>query len=214
MVRVKWWGHSCFEIRGSSITVITDPHGGTVGLPEPEVKGDLVLSSHDHFDHATGLEKVTAPGGEVLLGFTGEKTIKGIHVKGIASYHDPKRGSLRGRNSVYVFEVDGVRFCHLGDLGHVPGDEQVKEIGEVDVLFIPVGGVYTIDAKEATETIKRIRTKLVVPMHYKVPGLNLNISDVEGFLKGKENVKRLGKSEFEVEAGKLPKKQEIWVLSL
>ncbi|MEM2047277.1 MAG: MBL fold metallo-hydrolase, partial [Candidatus Jordarchaeales archaeon] len=101
-----------------------------------------------------------------------------------------------------------------GDLGQVPSDEQVREIGDVDVLFIPVGGVYTIDAKEATETIKKVKAKVVVPMHYKVPKLNLNIGGVEEFVKGKENVKRIGGPEFDVEAGKLPGKTEIWVLSL
>lgn len=214
MVKVKWWGHACFEIKGSSVTVVTDPHGGTVGLPEPGAKGDLVLASHDHFDHATGIDRVKAKGGEALVGFTGEKTVKGVPVKGIASYHDPKKGSLRGKNSIYVFTVDGVRFCHLGDLGHVPSDDQVKEIGEVDVLFVPVGGVYTIDAKEASETIKKVKARIVVPMHYKVPKLSLNIGGVEEFLKDKKNVKRISGPEFEVEAGKLPAAQEIWVLSL
>ncbi len=214
MVKVRWWGHACFEVKGSKVTVVLDPHGGSVGLPEPDVKGDIVLASHGHFDHATGIDDVAAPGAEKLVGFTGEKTVKEVRIKGIASYHDPKKGALRGENSIYVFEVDEVKFCHLGDLGHVPSSEQVEEIGEVHVLFIPVGGVYTINAKEATETVNLIKPRIVVPMHYKVPGLTVDVNGVDAFLKGKSNVKQIGGPEFEVNAESLPAETEIWVLSL
>lgn len=211
MVRVKWWGHACFEISNDK-TLVFDPHDGSgVGLQAPKVKADLVLVSHDHFDHADGVKMVLRPGGEVVKG-PGMKTIGNIKIRGVRTSHDDQNGRLRGENIVYVVEMGGLRFCHLGDLGHVPTDQQVEEIGEVDVLFIPVGGVYTIDAQGATKTMEKISPKIAVPMHYRIKGLTVGISGVDDFLRGKKNVKQMKSSQFEVSPQDLPSRLEIWVL--
>jgi len=212
-MRVKWWGHACFELR-DDLTIIFDPHDGRgVGLSPPKTKADIILASHRHFDHADGVDLVRKKDSEVLVERPGEHQLKGVRVRGVSSFHDESSGRLRGKNVIYVVEVGDLRFCHLGDLGHVPTGEQIREIGSVDVLFVPVGGVYTIDAGGATETVEKIKPKIAVPMHYMIEGLTVGIAGVEGFLKGKKNVRRLEKSEFEVDRKTLPKSPEIWVLT-
>jgi L-ascorbate metabolism protein UlaG (beta-lactamase superfamily) len=213
-VKVKWWGHATFEIKGSKVTVITDPHGGSVGLPEPRSSGDIVLVSHDHFDHYSKIDQVSKSGAEKFLWAEGTKTVKGITVKGIPAFHDESKGKQRGKNIIYTFNVDGINFCHLGDLGHIPSDSQVKEIGQVDVLFIPVGGVFTIDAKGATETANLIKPKIIIPMHYKLPSLQLGIAEVKEFTSGKTRVKEVKSSEVEISKDALPKETEVWVLKI
>lgn len=212
MVRIRWWGHACFEVSDGR-TIVFDPHDGRgVGLRAPGTKADIVLISHDHFDHADGARIVLKPGAEVVRG-PGRRKFGDVSVVGIRTYHDGEGGRLRGGNTVFVVEFGGLTLCHLGDLGHVPTDRQVGEIGRVDVLFLPVGGVYTIDAAGATETVRRISPRIAVPMHYRIPGLTVGISGVEDFLRGKDNVRRIGSREFEVDPGKLPDRTEIWVLS-
>ena len=213
-MKVKWWGHATFEVKGNKVTVVTDPHGGSVGLPEPKCAGDIILVSHDHFDHYSKVEDVCKSGAEKVLWLDGTKTVKGVPIKGIRAFHDESGGSQRGPNVIYTFEVDGVKFCHLGDLGHIPTDEQISEIGEVDVLFIPVGGVFTVDAAGATEVANLIKSKIIIPMHYKVPGLSIGLAGVEEFTKDKPRVKEIGSSEVEISKDNLPAETEIWVLSL
>lgn len=214
MVKVKWWGHATFEIRGNKITVITDPHGGSVGLPEPKTSSDIVLVSHDHFDHNSKIDQVSKSGAEKFLWTEGTKTVKGITIKGIPAFHDGSKGKQRGKNIIYTFNVEGINFCHLGDLGHIPSETQVKEIGQVDVLFIPVGGVFTIDAKGATEVANLIKPKIIIPMHYKVPSLQLGIAEVKEFTSGKPRVKEIKSSEVEISKDALPKETEVWVLKI
>ncbi|MGC8816315.1 MAG: MBL fold metallo-hydrolase [Candidatus Hadarchaeum sp.] len=212
MVKVKWWGHACFEVSDGK-TVVFDPHNGTgIGLEPPQVKADLVLISHDHFDHADGANLVLRPGG-IVAKDSGVRTVGEVRVRGVRTYHDEKGGKLRGENTLYVVEMGGLRICHLGDLGHVPTDRQVKEIGGVDLLFVPVGGVYTIDARGATETLEKISPRIAVPMHYRIPGLKVGIHGVEEFLKGKKNVRQVKSSQFEIKPENLPAQSEIWVLS-
>ncbi|MFX0096844.1 MAG: MBL fold metallo-hydrolase [Candidatus Hodarchaeota archaeon] len=214
MVSIKWLGHACFEIR-NRITIVTDPHDGEgIGLKPPQSKADLVLISHEHHDHKDGASLVAKHSAEVLISYVGEKTVQEIPIKGIKSCHDPESGSLRGGNSVYVFEVGGISFCHLGDLGEILSEEQLNEIGHVDVLIIPVGGTYTLDAEEATEVADKISPRIVIPMHYKTAGLSLPIADVEGFLKGKKNVKRVDSNSLTLTKEALPVETEIIVLSL
>jgi L-ascorbate metabolism protein UlaG (beta-lactamase superfamily) len=212
MVRIRWWGHACFEV-GNGITLVFDPHDGeSVGLPRPDVKADVVLVSHDHYDHAAGVKLVLRPGGTVVRNAV-EKNIGGARIRGVETFHDDQGGGLRGKNTVYVVNFGGLTICHLGDLGHVPTSEQVRGIGKVDVLFIPVGGVYTIDAGEAAETVQKIVPRITVPMHYRIKGLKVGIAGVEDFLSGKRNVIRIKSREFRVSPEALPKSPEIWVLS-
>lgn len=215
MVKIKWLGHACFEIKGKNVTVVTDPHDGvSLGLHEPRSEADIVLVSHTHFDHAKGVELVMKRGAMVFKEQAGEWEEKGVKIRGIFTYHDESRGRERGGNVVYVFEVDGIRFCHLGDLGHILTSDQVERIGDVDVLFVPVGGTYTIDAEGATKIVEMLKPKIVIPMHYRIGGITLPISDVKPFLEGKENIERVDSREYEVTKETLPEETKIVVLTL
>jgi L-ascorbate metabolism protein UlaG (beta-lactamase superfamily) len=215
LVEVVWLGHACFELKGKTKIVVIDPFKG-IGLPEPKVKADVVLCSHGHFDH-NNVEAVRKKDSVVLESFVGSERIDDLTVKGIATFHDDAKGSTRGQNSVHVIDVDGLTFCHLGDLGHDLTDSQVKEIGRVDVLLIPVGGYFTIDAATATRVMEEIKPKITVPMHYRVTGIDPRLtvlSKVDGFLRGKVNVRRLDRPDFTVEKASLPSEPVITVLSL
>ena len=182
MLTFEWYGQACFKIE-NSLVMITDPHNGkTVGLnPPPTNVADLVTISHGHHDHASGRDLVSR-GGSVIIEKPGSYVKKGIKITGIDSYHDREKGAERGENAIFVFEMEGVRICHLGDLGHLLDESYIEKIDSVDVLLIPVGGNYTIDGKEAVETIEQLSPQVVIPMHYKVGGLTVDISGPEEFL--------------------------------
>jgi L-ascorbate metabolism protein UlaG (beta-lactamase superfamily) len=212
---IRWHGHSCFEIGdGNELTIVTDPHDGkSIGIKPPMVKGNIVLMSHDHFDHNCA-KVVSAPGTLAITG-AGEKTARGVKIKGVHSYHDEACGSKRGENIIFKFEVEGVKLCHLGDLGEELDKEQLAELEEIDVLFIPVGGTFTLDPEGAWQVIKALMPKVVVPMHYRVGGLSLSIQPVENFLAktDKNSIVKVG-NEIEFSKEDLPEKQEVWVFSL
>lgn len=173
-------GHSCFRIKGSRAVVITDPFPPDLGYSLGKPTADIVTVSHQHPSHSY----IQGIGGEprVVQG-PGEYEISGILIIGVATFHDAEGGSQRGKNTVYLMEVDGILVCHLGDLGHVLTSEQVEEIGDVDVLLLPVGGVSTINAGTAAEIIRAIEPKAVVPMHYQTPAISRELEPVEKFLK-------------------------------
>lgn len=205
-VKLRWFGHACFRISGD-LTVVIDPfHEKDVGYPTPRTHADVVLITHDHFDHNRvdviegGFETIRAPG---------VYEVKGVTFRGIPSYHDSSHGRVRGGNTIYVFEMNGIKFCHLGDLGERLSNEKIKEIGDVDVLMIPVGGHFTIGPEEASEMVEKISPRITVPMHYKTPVIDFPIRPVDDFLRGKENVRRFSENEVEI---RLPERSEIWVL--
>jgi len=217
-VKIRWFGHSCFLITSKPGTkILIDPFNPQVGYPIPRVAPELVLVSHEHFDHnyvqmaqgnpriIRGLNPQTKDWNQV------DEKFKDLHIYTVPCYHDPLKGKLRGKNSILVIEVSGIRIVHLGDLGHLLSPEQVKKIGRVDVLMIPVGGVYTIDAKQADQVINQLNPKLIFPMHYKTEVCKLSLNGLEGFINGKDNVKEMGKNLFVI--NKLPEKPEIIVLS-
>lgn len=175
-MNITWYGQSCFRIEAKEGSVLTDPYAKEIGLRPPRLKDDIVLVSHEHHDHnATG----GAPAESFIIRGPGEYERKGISVQGIASFHDNQQGAERGLNTIYVIRAEDVVLCHLGDFGQdALDDEQLQKIGNIDVLFIPVGGTYTIDAKRAAHVIAQIEPKVVIPMHYKIP--NLKIPKLEG----------------------------------
>lgn len=175
---VIWHGNACFELRWKNLTVVTDPFTG-IGIPEPKAEADIVLCSHGHRDHSN-VEPVLGEGGEVLVGFVGSRKVKGVSVKGVAVFHDEAKGSKRGKNSVYTFSLDGISFCHLGDLGHDLSSAAVEEIGSVDVLFVPVGGYYTIGPETATVVCEKLKPKIIIPMHYRIPELSVSFDLLKG----------------------------------
>jgi L-ascorbate metabolism protein UlaG (beta-lactamase superfamily) len=211
-MRVKWLGHACFLITSKDgLRVITDPYavGGGINYSPIEETADVVVVSHGHDDHSNVSAVQGKP--EVVKG-DGIKTVKGIQFKGIAAYHDAAQGKQRGPNTIFCFTMDYIKLCHLGDLGHVLSPEQVVEIGAVDILFVPVGGFFTIDASAAGQVCDQLKPKLVIPMHFKTPKCAYPIAGVEDFLKGKKNVRNVEGSEAEFKQEMLPGAAEIVLL--
>jgi len=211
-MKVKWLGHSCFLVTSKGgVRIVIDPYavGEDIKYSPIEVTADVVVVTHGHDDHSNVSAVQGKP--EVVRG-NGTKTAKGIQFKGIATYHDASQGTQRGPNTVFCFTVDDIKLCHLGDLGHVLSPGQVNEISAVDILFIPVGGFYTIDASVASRVCDQLKPKVVIPMHFKTPKCAYPIAGVEGFLKGKKNVRKVGDSEVEFERERLPAATEIVLL--
>ena len=211
-MKVKWLGHASFLITSEEGTrIITDPYATGMGISYGEIKeaADIVMVSHEHGDHNNA---AAVSGSPQLVKNSGVQEAKGIQFKGIASFHDDAEGSQRGPNTIFCFTVDDVKLCHLGDLGHQLSEGQVADIGDVDVILIPIGGFFTIDAAVATDTIEKLKPRVVIPMHYSTDKCAYPISGVEDFLKGKANVKRMDASEVELTKSELPSAAEIVVL--
>lgn len=197
-MNVRWLGHSSFCLTESTgTTVVTDPFDPYVGIEMPKVKADIVTLSHSHKDHSSAH---LVDGNPTVISEAGAMDIKGIHVYGIESFHDEKAGALRGENTIFKFRIDGVVLCHMGDIGEECSPELVEEIGPVNVLFIPVGGNYTIDAEKAKEYVDRIMPDIVIPMHYKSKGVEFDIDKVDGFLKlfDSEVIEELDSDNFDI----------------
>lgn len=182
---ITWYGQSCFRLEPKGVSILIDPFSKEIGLRPPRLNDNIFLVSHEHYDHNNVAD---LPAGEAGAPFVvrgpGEYEKSGIHIEGIVSYHDNSQGTQRGLNTIYLIRAEDMRLCHLGDLGQAKlSDEQVEAIGDVDILFIPIGGKYTIDSKEAAEMVKQIEPKIVIPMHYKVAGLNIDIDGPQKFLK-------------------------------
>ncbi len=209
-MRVKWLGHASFMITSEAgIKIITDPYATSDRLHYDEIKesADIVTVSHEHGDH----NNIAAVRGNLEV--VSETTkIKGIEFKSIPTYHDDAKGRTRGNNIIFRFEVDGIGICHLGDLGHQLSDKQVADIGEVDILLVPVGGFYTIDAKVASHVCDQLKPKVIIPMHYKNDKCGFPIAGVDDFLRDKEGISRKGASEVEFKRGELPATTQIIVL--
>lgn len=171
---ITYLGHSAFKLRGKIATVVTDPYSSTVGFDLPKVSADIVTISHQHDDH-NAFEKISGTSRRpepYVIQAPGEYEVSGVGVFGWQTYHDDKEGKERGKNTIYIIHLDGLRICHLGDLGHVLSESQIHQIGEIDVLLIPVGGFYTINAKQAVEVVKSLQPSIVVPMHFQTPKHN------------------------------------------
>ena len=181
---ITYLGHSSFRLKGKVASVVIDPFDSkTVGLPFQKVSAEIVTISHDHEDHNQA--EMVKDVRKVISG-PGEYEINGVSIVGIASYHDDVKGAKRGKNTIYMIEMDGLRIVHLGDLGHKLSEKFIEKVGSVDVLMIPVGGEYTIGAVRATELARLIEPGIIIPMHYKVPNLNpatfSKLASVEPFL--------------------------------
>ncbi len=211
-MEIRWHGHSCFEI-GDGMEIVIDPHDGrSIGIKTPNVKADLVLVTHHHFDHDA--VRVVKGNFKVIDG-PGDYRVQDIHIKGIMGYHDEQNGKKRGNITMYKIETEGVRLLHVGDLGHVLKPNQINEIGKIDILFTPVGGVYTVDAKKAYKNVKLLKPKVVVPMHYKLPGMTLGIEPLDHFISQfpREKVEYVGNS-ISFTREDLPRDMEVWVFTL
>jgi L-ascorbate metabolism protein UlaG (beta-lactamase superfamily) len=214
-MKIKWYGHAAFLLTSDQgVRVILDPYepgafGGQLSYGKINDQADLVLTSHDHADHN---DVKSLPGSPERIADTKLRQVKGLTVKGVATYHDGSKGSERGKNIVFKVTMDELQVCHLGDLGHSLTGKEVAEIGAVDILLIPVGGYFTIDPKEATQVAEQIKAKVVIPMHFKTGKCGFPIAPVDDFLKGKSNVKKAKASEAAFSRTSLPGQTEILVL--
>ncbi|UCH86497.1 MAG: MBL fold metallo-hydrolase [Dehalococcoidia bacterium] len=213
-MKVKWLGHACFLLTSDSgLRIITDPYTpGAFGLEyaPPAETADIVTVSHDHADH----NNVAAVKGnpQVVQG-VGSHEAKGVRFKGIAAAHDESSGKDRGANTIFCFALDGINICHLGDLGHDLSDQTVTDIGDVDVLLIPVGGNFTIDAPVANGICKKLAPNLIIPMHFKNARCpSFPVAGVEDFTRERQQVTTSAGSEIEVKKEQLPSGAETIVL--
>jgi len=176
---VTWLGHGCFRLRGRSAAVVTDPFPPAIGLKLPKLDADLVTISHEHENHS--YTQVMRDAYEIRG--PGEYEVAGVSVIGVPTFHDAQKGAKHGRNTVYLIEIDDVRVCHLGDLGHALDDAEAEAISAPDVLLVPVGGHTSINAAQAAEIVRQLEPRFVVPMHYAIPGLKLELDPLDRFLK-------------------------------
>jgi L-ascorbate metabolism protein UlaG (beta-lactamase superfamily) len=195
---INWYGRACFRLEAKEGSILIDPFSKEIGLKPPRIKDDVVLVTHQHQDH-NAIEDANPEA--FVIQNPGEYENRGIAIRGIQSFHDNKEGTEKGLNTIYVLKAEDLNICHLGDLGHILTDHQVEDIGDVDILMIPVGGGgYTLDAKMAVEVINQIEPKVVIPMHYKDGSLNDKLEAPEKF------VKELGLTPEKVDKYKIAKK--------
>jgi L-ascorbate metabolism protein UlaG (beta-lactamase superfamily) len=213
---ITWIGHSCFKIQDKTgsegVAVVTDPFDKKVGFKAPNFEASIVTVSHDHYDHSnTG----SIRGNPFIIDSAGEYDKNGVAVIGIESYHDAKQGSERGKNIIYRIDMDDISVAHLGDLGHELDTKQLERLEGTDVLLIPVGGKYTLDAKKAVEVMKQIEPRIIIPMHYKVRGLKVDgLDGVEKFVK-EVGLKPTNEEKLRINKKDLPQEEtELVILSM
>jgi len=213
-MRIRWHGHACFEVSNGQV-VVMDPHDGrSIGIPPPRVKADIALVSHNHFDH-NSVRSVKGNNTRVY-DKPGKFTDGKMEILGLQSCHDDVGGAKRGPVILFKFAMEGIRFCHLGDLGCIPGEAELSAIGEVDVLFVPVGNIFTIDAVKAWQVITAIDPLVAIPMHYRVGGLSISVKTIDPFIaeaKGKAEVINVG-NVIEFDRQDLPEQLSAWIFSL
>ncbi len=183
-MQIKYLGHSSFLLKSKDARVVTDPFDEKIGIKFPKTEADIVTVSHHHPDHDKSKQIVGDP---LVIDWPGEYEKMGVRIFGFKSYHDKEKGAQRGENILYKIEMEEISILHCGDMGVVPEQELLDEIGDVDILLVPVGGFYTIDASDAEEVIKKIEPSIVIPMHYNTPEKDQKVfgklSGVEEFLK-------------------------------
>ncbi len=211
MISIIYFGHSAFRIRGKRATIVTDPYGESVfGRVMTKVSADVVTVSHSHDDHS---EVSRVMGEPFVIDQPGEYEIKGVFILGVSSFHDAEKGAKRGKNNIYAIETDGVKICHLGDLGHKLSDKQQEEINGVDILMVPVGGVYTLDASKAVEVVNQVEPKVVIPMHYQLPDSKIKLGTLEKFLNEIGEKKVLKTNVFKAERDKFGEERRVVVFN-
>ena len=206
---ITWLGHSCFRIKGKEVTVITDPCHPSLGYSLSRLQANIVTLSHFHPGHSY-TEAITSEF-RAIKG-PGEYELGGIFITGIATWHDAVKGEKLGKNTVYLLEMDGMALCHLGDLGHLPSPELIEDMDDIDVLFLPVGGVSTIGSSTAAEIVRRLTPKVVIPMHYKTAALKTELEPVDKFLKEMGVKEKVSQPKLSVNRSNLPTSTQIVVL--
>ena len=206
---ITWLGHSCFRIKGKDVTVITDPYHPSLGYTLSKLQADIVTLSHFHPGHCY-TEAIISEFKEVKG--PGEYELSGTFITGIATWHDDVQGQKLGKNTVYLVEMDGMALCHLGDIGHLPSSELVEDVGDIDVLFLPVGGVSTIGGSRAAEIVRRLTPKVVIPMHYKTATLAKELEPVDKFLKEAGVKETASQPKLSVSRSNIPTSTQVIIL--
>ncbi|MHB8780692.1 MAG: MBL fold metallo-hydrolase [Candidatus Geothermincolia bacterium] len=208
-LRITWLGHAMFLLEADGTRVVIDPYNEGPGYPLPQVEADMVLITHGHGDHANA-ELVR--GRPLVVREPGQRTERGIELRAVPTWHDANQGVERGPNLAFAWSMAGIQLLHLGDLGHVPDDSLARELGSPDVLFIPVGGIFTIDAGEAARTISLLAPRLVIPMHYKTAACVFPIAGVEDFARLFSRVEVTGESTLRLKREDIPRETVIKIL--
>ena len=208
-MEIIWLGHSCFRIRGREATIITDPFNKTLGYPMRKPTASIVTVSHNHPQHSF-VEGIA--GSPKIVSRPGEYDINNVFINGITTFHDANKGQQRGKNTVYFMEIEEVKICHLGDLGHVPTSEQIEQMIDVDILMVPVGGGSTIDAAAAAETIGLLEPKLIIPMHFKTEVVKMELEPLEHFIKVMGLKEVISQPKLSVTKSTLPLETKVLVL--
>jgi L-ascorbate metabolism protein UlaG (beta-lactamase superfamily) len=208
-VEIVWLGHSCFRLRGREAAIITDPCPPSTGYNIGKPNADIVTISHEHEDHSY-LKPVA--GNPIVIGRPGEYEIHGAFITGISTYHDGSRGAERGRNIVFIVEMEEIRVCHLGDLGHTPTADQVEEMSGADVLLVPIGGATTIDGTAAAAVVSLLEPRLVIPMHYGTEAAKENLEPPDRFLKEMEVKAVEPQPKLVVSRSSLPQETQVVLL--
>lgn len=211
---IKWLGHSSFQLQNElGKKLVTDPYDEKVGYELKHPQADVVTLSHGHHDHNA---VHTVQGSFQVVDAPGSYSLHGFDIRGLPSYHDAHQGGLRGENTIFLISVDGLKICHLGDLGHVPDERLAAQIGDVDVLMVPTGGVFTIDEKGAKDTCDLIDAKLVIPMHYKTRDCEYDLSPVQRFIdlmkQNEYSISDHNSNELELPREWLPKRRKVMVM--
>lgn len=207
---IQWLGHSCFLLTSAGgVRVLTDPFDPKIGYPAPAVEADIVTTSHQHSDHNyTAVVK----GNFTTVKTAGSVTLKGIEILGVPTFHDEASGGQRGQNLLFRLTIDGLKVLHCGDLGHALTSEQVQAVGAVDVLLVPVGGHYTVDAAAALAVMRALHPTVTIPMHFKTPALDFPITTVEPFLKAAGGGRQAGSKQVELTSANLAQQAGVLVL--
>ncbi|NLL52748.1 MAG: MBL fold metallo-hydrolase [Peptococcaceae bacterium] len=210
-MNIRWLGHSCFLFTAQNgLRVLTDPYDDSVGYPVPRKETDIVTVSHHHHDHDS---VQVLPGKPQIVDTEGLHNISGLEIQGFPTFHDEVQGAKRGNNTLFAFTMDGVRVIHLGDLGHLLSADLLAQIGRVDLVCVPIGGFYTIDAQQAYQVVQLLKPKLVLPMHYKLDDRNsYPIEGIDRFLGYFDKSKRA--KTLDISPASLPQDMEVVVLEL
>ncbi len=209
-MEITWLGHSCFLIRGKEKTIITDPYHPDLGYRLGEPEADIVTLSHFHPGHNYIEGVANEP---KLIKSPGEYEIGGTFITGVATFHDNRKGDLRGKNTIYIIEMDGITLCHLGDLGHPLAAYLIEEIGDIDILFLPVGEVSTMPIDTALEIVRQLEPPIVIPMHYKTEAFTGDLSPVDKFLD-KMRIRELeARPKLSITSSSLPSSTQTIVLN-
>ena len=208
---IRWLGHSCFVIKGKEKTIITDPYHPNLGYSLENPEADIVTLSHLHPGHSY-IESIASTTKQIKG--PGEYEIGETFILGIATFHDDEGGKTRGKNTIYLIEMDGITLCHLGDLGHLLTPQEEEELGPIDILFLPVGEISTMSTEMAVKTIKQLNPRIVIPMHYKTNALARNLEPLDKFLQKMGIRETEGQAKLSITPSTMPASTQVIVLKL